>query len=197
MHKRSVAILGKGPSVKKCTKQFVDSFDEVAACGRPVFPGYEKYIGERVHWDFANRTSTPYSSEQYSKLGIIESFDTGGGSELHKAFDYDGVDPSTGIMAFHRYVKDPEYTKIALIGFDLFQTMSKMYYYKNEEFDPAVEWLWRDGTYDKEGRLTSVSGHSTEKTFEYLNTMFDQYKEKQFYVISSYPFKERENVKVL
>ena len=197
MSKKSIAILGKGPSVKKCTREFIDSFDEVAACGRPVFSGYEQFIGERVHYDFANRTSTPYSPQQMKKLGVLETIDTGSNTEIQRQFDYDGVDPSTGILAFHRFLKDPDYTKIAIIGFDLFQTMSKMYYYKNEEFDPAVGWLWRDGTYDKEGRLTIVSGHDTKKTFNYLNEMFEQYKDKQFYVISSYPFEEKENVKVI
>ena len=196
MSEKSIAILGKGPSVKKCTREFIDSFDEVAVCGRPVFSGYEKYVGTRAHYDFANRTSTPYTKED-ERLGVLESFDTGSGSSLQKDFDYDDIDPSTGILAFHYFLKKPEYTKIALIGFDLFQTMEKMYYYKNEEFDPAVDWLWKDGTYDSEGRLTIVSGHDTKETHEYLNSMFEKYKEKQFYVISSYEFKEKENVKVL
>lgn len=197
MSEKSIAILGKGPSVSKCTRDFIDSFDEVAACGRPVFSGYEQFIGNRVHWDFANRTSTPYTEEEKVRLGVIKTIDTGSNTQIQDQFDYDGVDPSTGILAFHHFLKRPEYTRIALIGFDLFQTMSKMYYYKNEEFDPAVDWLWRDGTYDKEGRLTIVSGHDTKETHLYLNEMFERYSEKHFYVISSYPFTEKENVKVL
>ena len=197
MSEKSIAILGKGPSVNKCTREFIDSFDEVAACGRPVFSGYEQFIGNRVHWDFANRTSTPYTEEEKAWLGVKKTIDTGSNTPIQEEFDYDDVDPSTGILAFHHFLKRPEYTRIALIGFDLFQTMSKMYYYKNEEFDPAVDWLWRDGTYDKEGRLTIVSGHDTKETHLYLNEMFERYSEKQFYVISSYPFTEKENVKVL
>ena len=42
---KSVAIIGKGPSVKRCKREFVESFDEVAICGRPVFDGYEEFIG--------------------------------------------------------------------------------------------------------------------------------------------------------
>ena len=49
MLEKSIAILGKGPSVARCTRKFIDSFDEVAICGRPVFDGYEEKIGERAH----------------------------------------------------------------------------------------------------------------------------------------------------
>ena len=197
MLEKSVAILGKGTSVERCTREFVDSFDEVVACCRPVFDGYENIIGSRAHYDFANRTSTPYTNEQKEKLGVRVSIDTGGGTNLRNEFKYKDLDPSTGILAFEYFVKDPTYTKIALIGFDLFQTMKKMYYYKNEEFDSAVDWLWEDGTYDSEGRLTIVSGHETELTYEYINHMIDTHKEKQFYIFSSYPFEEKDNLVIM
>ena len=72
-----------------------------------------------------------------------------------------------------------------------------MYYFKNEEFDPAVNWLWGIGTYEKEGRLTQKSLHDIDDTYEYLNAMFDSYKDKQFYILSSYQFNPTENLKVL
>ena len=197
MLEKSVAILGKGTSVERCTREFVDSFDEVVACGRPVFDGYENIIGSRAHYDFANRTSTPYTNEQKEKLGVRVSIDTGGGTNLRNEFKYKDLDPSTGILAFEYFVKDPTYTKIALIGFDLFQQGEKMYYFKNEEFDPAVNWLWGIGTYDKEGRLTEKSLHDIDDTYEYLNAMFDSHDDRQFYIFSSYPFIEKENLKVL
>tara|TARA_B100000287_G_C20621716_1_gene776186 strand:+ start:64 stop:654 length:591 start_codon:yes stop_codon:yes gene_type:complete len=194
---KSIAIIGKGPSVLRCTRNFVDSFDEVALCGRPVFQGYEKYIGSRGDYDFANRTSTPYSIEQKEILGIKKTIDTGGNTTIRDNFRYDDLDPSTGILAYDYFVSQEQYTKIAIIGFDLLQTMEKMYYFKNEEFDPAVNWLWHNGTYDYKGRLTIVSGHNTEKTYEYINQTFDKYKNKQFYVISSYPFEKKENVIII
>ena len=197
MRERSVAILGKGPSVKRCTKEFIDSFDTVVACGRPVFDGYEEYIGDRVHYDYSNRTSTPYTSQQRDELGIIKHIDTGSGTDIRNNFKFKDLDPSTGILAFHNFVTNPEYSSIALIGFDLLQTNKKMYYFKNEEFDPALDWLWENGTYDQDGKLTIVSGHNTERTYEYLNTMFDLHPEKKFYIISSYPFEKKKNVVVV
>ena len=152
MHNKSVAILGKGPSVKRCTKDFIDLFDLVVVCGRPVFDGYEAYIGERAHYDYSNRTSTSYTTEQKSKLGIRKWVDTGSGTD------------------------------------------EKMYYFKNKEFDPALNWLWKDGTYDEDGKLTITSGHNTERTYEYIMTMIDLHPEKRFYVFSSYDFTERKNL---
>lgn len=197
MLEKSVAILGKGPSVSRCTKEFIDSFDEVAACGRPVFLGYEHLIGNKAKYDFANRTATPYSEDEKNRLGIEYIIDTGSNTKIRDDFNHKNLDPSTGVLVFDYFLKREEYTKISLIGFDLFQTMEKMYYFKNEEFDPALQWLWNDGTYDQEGRLTIVSGHKTEETFNYFNDMFDLYSNKKFYIISSYSFEEKENVVVL
>jgi hypothetical protein len=194
MYKNSVAILGKGPSVKRCTKDFIDGFTVVVACGRPVFEGYESVVGNRAHYDYANRTSTSYTPKQVSRLGIREIVDTGSNTEIRKNFKYKDLDPSTGILAFHDFVTRSEYTTIALIGFDLFQTNKKMYYYKNNEFDKAVDWLWEDGTYDDEGRLTIESGHNTKLTHDYLVDMFSLYPEKKFYMFTSYPFEKRNNL---
>jgi len=194
---KSVAILGKGPSVLRSTKEFIDSFDEVAGCGMPLFKGYEQYIGNRLHYHFANQTGTPYTKEEEEELGIKQLINTADRTPIRDNFNYKDLDPSTGILAFDFFVQQSEYTEIGLIGFDLFQTMQKMYYFKNEEFDPAVDWLWKNGTYDHKGRLTRVSLHSTEKTYEYFNHVFDTNPDKQFYIFSSYPFEARKNVEVL
>ena len=199
---KSVIIIGKGPSVLRSTKKLVDSFDEVAGCGRPVFKDYEQYVGNRLHYHFANKTGTPYTKEEAESLGIKRLICTAKNSRRRKSFiernkGHDVVDPSTGVLAFDFFVEKEEYTKIGLIGFDLFQTKKRMYYFKNSEFDPAVNWLWENGTYDSKGRLTRVSGHNTQETYKYFNRIFDANKDKKFCIISSYPFVERENVEVL
>ena len=197
MHKKSVAILGKGPSVKRCTKKFIDKFNTVVGCGKPVFEGYEDIIGNNMQYDYSNKTSTDYSSLERDRLGVYNHVDTGSGSEVREKFKYKDLDPSTGILAFHDFVTNPNYTEIALIGFDLFQTNEKMYYFKNKEYDPAVDWLWADGTYDEDGRLTIVSGHDTNLTYEYLVSMFELYPEKKFYILSSYSFEKRDNLVIM
>ncbi|MBC8442655.1 MAG: hypothetical protein H8D80_00540 [Proteobacteria bacterium] len=197
MFNKSVAILGKGPSVSRCTQSFIDKFGTVVGCGKPVFDGYEDIIGNRMHYDYSNRTSTDYEFRERDRLGIIKTINTGSDSEIRKNFKYKNLDPSTGILAFHEYVTNPNYDIIAIIGFDLFQTNKKMYYFKNEDFDPAVDWLWADGTYDESGNLTTVSGHNTELTHEYLQSMFDLYPEKKFYIFSSYSFEKRDNLVIM
>ena len=47
MRKKTVAILGKGPSVGRCKKSFIDKFEHVVGCGKPVFKGYEHLVGDR------------------------------------------------------------------------------------------------------------------------------------------------------
>ena len=52
-------------------------------------------------------------------------------------------------------------------------------------------------TYDEKGNLTIVSGHDTDLTHEYLQSMFDLYPEKKFYIFSSYTFEKRENLVIM
>ena len=88
MFSKSVAILGKGPSVSRCTKSFIDKFHTIVGCGKPVFDGYEDNIGDRMHYDYANRTSTDYSYLERDRLGIMKTVDTGSDTEIRKKFKY-------------------------------------------------------------------------------------------------------------
>jgi hypothetical protein len=58
----SIAIIGKGHSAKRCTKEYVDSFDKVAFINVTWVSGFEKYISDRCHYLF---TST------YHNLGYV------------------------------------------------------------------------------------------------------------------------------
>lgn len=48
----SIVILGKGKSVKKITKEYVDSFDKVAFVNLLRVSGFEQYISNRCHYLF-------------------------------------------------------------------------------------------------------------------------------------------------
>ena len=202
---KSIAIIGKGPSTKRCRREFVESFDEVAICGRPVFDGYEEFIGERAHWDFLNNSATKYSNELVEKLGIVGHISTANPEvpalkdfcpEFYDAFQPGG--PSTGTAALDWFLRYGGYDKIALIGFDLFPVGEYLYYYKKEEWNPNTKYLLEPqfDEFDSEGLRLKPSGHKTELTFEYMNSMFDKHKDKTFYLITDYPFKERDNVKL-
>ena len=204
MLEKSIAILGKGPSVARCTRKFIDSFDEVAICGRPVFDGYEDKIGERATWDFANHTAVSYSYQRQESLGFPEFISVGSHDDLprknfspewNEKFAPDG--PSTGTVVFDWFVRSEKYAKIALIGFDLFPVNENLYYFKRQEWNPNMEYLFNNGTFDKNGKLLKESSHNTELTYEYMCSMFDTYKDKQFYIITDYPFEKRDNLKIM
>ena len=68
---KSVVIIGKGPSVKKSTKEFVDSFDDVAIINFPPMEDYNHLISNRAKYLFINAGSfRPYSRDFLNKLGL-------------------------------------------------------------------------------------------------------------------------------
>lgn len=195
---RSVIIIGKGASVQRCTKQYVDSFDEVAICGRPPYIGYEHLISNHADWDFTNDSGlVKYSPELMHKLGLKWHVNTGGDSPIKKEFKYKTLDPSTGILAFNFFAEIPEYTHIALVGFDLFQKNKRVYYFEFEDEHPSQHYLWYNGTYDKEMTYLKESGHKTDLTYEFITAQFKNYPDKKFSLITDYPFEKFDNVEMV
>ena len=75
----SIVIIGKGPSVQRCTEEFIDSFDEVAICNHPVYDGYEHLISNHAQYDFINvGDPNPYKKYRLESLGIKYIINTGG-----------------------------------------------------------------------------------------------------------------------
>ena len=60
-----------------------------------------------------------------------------------------------------------------------------------------MEYLFNDGTFNEDGKLLKESLHNTELTYKYMCSMFNTYKDKQFYIITDYPFEERDNLKIM
>lgn len=74
---KSVVIIGKGPSVSKSTKEFVDSFDEVAICNFPPMENYEHFISNRATYHFLNAGDPfPYRKDFINTLGLTHIFNT-------------------------------------------------------------------------------------------------------------------------
>jgi len=218
---KSIVIIGKGPSVQRCTKEFIDSFDEVAICNHPVYSQYEHLISNHADYDFINvGDPNPYKKKLLESLGIKYIINTGGRTimdppntilpsyniKYHPFYrgvclDYfkteHNLDPSTGIMAFHYFVSKPEYTKIGLVGFDLFQKGTPIYYFKKQEASKSLHYLWNRGSYDKNNKITFDSGHSVPKTYEYLINQIKEKKTKKFEIITNYPFEQVENLKIM
>lgn len=210
---KSIVIIGKGPSVQRCTKEFINSFDEVAICNHPVYDGYEHLISNHADYDFINvGDPNPYSQQRLQSLGIHTIINTGG-RYIHnppksivpdncsvqyfpfyrgRCLDYfknqHQLDPSTGIMAFHYFVNKPEYSKIALVGFDLFEKGTPIYYFKKEEASPSLQYLWQRKSYDENNIITFDSGHNVKNTYHYLIEQIKKNLHTKFEMITNYPF---------
>lgn len=199
MEYKSVIIIGKGPSIKRCTRKLVDMFDEVAICNRPKFEGYEDLIGERAHWDFVtNLVDIRYYSDDFKiRLGFKETILTGKNSELRNKFSYKDLDPSTGTLAFYYFLEKEEYNHIAMVGFDLFQKNKHFYYFKTEELTDNMKYLVDNGTFNESLIFTKESGHNSKLTKEYMSETFRNNPHKKFTLMSDYEFNSLKNLNLL
>lgn len=199
MVRKSIIIIGKGPSINRCNKDFVDSFDEVAICNRPIFEGYEHLISARAHYDFITNDVCirNYPESLKNKLGIKETIFTGDDSILRNNFSYKDLNPSTGTLAFHYFTQLKEYTHIALVGFDLFQLNKKVYYFKREEVIQPLAYLFEnDDVYSKDMKIIKEHGHDSKLTHDYMSDIFEKNKDTKFTLITDYPFESMKNVDV-
>lgn len=200
---KSIIIIGKGPSVLKSTKEFVDSFDEVAICNRPLYEGYEEYISDHADYDFCTNLQTvrQYTLEFIEKLGIKKTIATGLNSALRNNFEYKNLDPSTGILAFFYFLIQEEYSHICLVGFDLFEKNKKMYYFKPEELTSSLVYLYHNNTFSKDLVHLLDSGHNLELSFEFIVESFKKNKNKKFTIVSNFEgfdvCKNLENVHII
>jgi len=197
----SVVIVGKGVSVLNSTEEFINSFDEVAFCNFPPVKGYEKYIGTKCDWMFANMWDpNPYDPHAFSEMGIqailnthTKPFPDTNGNIASYNVEYSpnygtlvveefktkhGFDPSTGLQAFDFFVKNPDYDTIGLVGFDNFKVGQKAYYYSVEEVQPSLKYLYTNGDtpYTSDGIRREATKHgSTELMEMYIEESIAKY----------------------
>ena len=184
--KKSVAIIGKGPSVRYSTKDFIDSFDEVAICNFPPMENYQHLISNRATYHFLNAGAPfPYERDFLNNLGLRRIFNTSRdivppqksfipnhqviyfedyGVHVKKRYeDQYGFWPSTGVMAFDYFLNSPDHDTISLVGFDFFQPRESVYYFLKNETNPSLHYLWDNNTYSKDGKMLSTSAHGGDK----------------------------------
>ena len=220
---KSIVIIGKGPSLYRCTKEFIDSFDHVAIINRPIYEGYEHLISNHADFEFINDMTPHYSEEWKNKLNLKLTLNQiGSGFKeyykqwIHGKYGFDiSIDlyPDSGPSIFEHFVRNKEdkwslepllmeeYDKIGLVGFDL-KEVGKMGYYftKKEAFEYCsfLKHLFENGTYDENGIFRmDTSGNPQRQvncTAEYMNDTFKKYKDKEFHVISDYNFEKLDNL---
>jgi hypothetical protein len=201
---KSVVIIGKGPSVLKSTKEFVDSFDEVAICNFPPMEGYEQFIGTRATYHFFNsHDPNPYKKEILNALGLKYMFNTHTiphdgykrsfpDHEVKYVGDYGtrkvpqfksqyGFDPSTGIQAFDFFVTKKEFTAIGLAGIDFFKVSERGYYYPPAKVQPTLRYLYTSTgktPFDLEGTRILESLHDSKKSENFVHEMIEYYNKE-------------------
>ena len=201
--KKSVVIIGKGPSVKNCTKQIIDSYDQIAICNFPPMEGYEQYIGNKADYHFLNaHDPNPYNSELLNNLELKYMFNTheiphpgfkncfpqnevlynpnyGKVTVEHFIKNY-GFHPSTGTQAFYYFVTKPEYDTIGLVGFDFFKVGEKSYYYPPSEVQASLKYLYSDNNtpFNKKGIRVQENSHNSKKSENFTFDMVKKYNKK-------------------
>ena len=199
--KKSIVIIGKGPSVLKSTNSLIDSYDEVAICNFPPIEGYEQYIGTRAKYHFLNaHDPNPYKKHILNSLGLEYMFNTH--YAPHNGFpntfpdhpvkysnDYGekrvpefkrehGFDPSTGIQAFDYFVRREEYNIIGVVGFDFFKVGERGYYYDLKETQESHLYLYSNTTntpFNLDGIRTKENPHDSEKSEKFMKDMIKFY----------------------
>ena len=213
---KSIVIIGKGPSVRRSSKEFIDSFDEVAICNHPPYSGYDHLISDHADYHFLNAGDPhPYDRMTLDGLGISEIFNTSRwekplveeilpstgamyyptfGIDTIKHFEQYGFDewgPSSGVMAFSAFVDHKEYNKICLIGFDFFEKGKKNYYFEKDMANPNLHYLWENGTYSSDGKVLKTTHGGPEKTIDYLLGKIKNHPDKEFLIMSDYKWQEK------
>tara|TARA_R110000772_G_scaffold17946_1_gene49810 strand:- start:52906 stop:53556 length:651 start_codon:yes stop_codon:yes gene_type:complete len=197
----SIIIIGKGSSVGRCTKEFVDSHDEVAIINHIVYGGYEHLISNHADYIFCNRSGFRYNESMVQSLGLKEAIFTGKdnqrfdknispvkfiypkpnlGNHIIEEFD---VDPSSGMQGVYYLINQKKYNKISLVGFDFYEVGSTPYYFKPEEAPSDVKYLW--GGKWRGNKINIPSGHDTDKSIEMLLGLMGDNKDIEFEMITN------------
>ena len=77
---KSIIIFGKGPSLLRCTKDFVDEFDDIAICNYPFLNDFFKNLikDKEIKYHFANcgTFDERYTDKINKQLKIQNIFNT-------------------------------------------------------------------------------------------------------------------------
>ena len=198
---KSIVLLGRGSSVGKSTKEFIDSHDEVCIINYIIYRGYEELVSNHADYMFGNRTSLRYNTDEIVRLGLKEMVFTGKNDQRFDRIDPNlkvtypnpnirdvflneyGFDPSSGIQALYYFLEKNDYNKISLVGFDFYEVGSSPYYFKPEEASSEQQSLW--GNEYKGNKINVPSGHDTDKSINYLEGVIREYKDIEFQMISN------------
>lgn len=197
---KSVIIIGKGPSVLKSKRNWVESFKEAAMINAVPFEGYEEHIGNKAAWWFRNWSCTWYPDEYLQSLELKYVVNTTNkmhsGSKRSSFPDlfprhitclfpnyFDDIkkkhqfDPTSGLVAFEYFVRE-NYQKIGMVGIDLYTVGINRYFHEEQMQEvPSL--------------------HDMGKTLEYMNKTMKDNPQIKFEILSYANFNDLPNVKIV
>tara|TARA_Y100000590_G_C15665896_1_gene994417 strand:- start:1000 stop:1674 length:675 start_codon:yes stop_codon:yes gene_type:complete len=211
--KKSIIIFGKGPSLLKCKKEFVDKFDDIAICNYPVLNTffYNLIKNRTITYHFANcgTFDERYTDKINKLLNIQYIINTNKGINNYKNYlenkskftkqnirvfmeqyfktNYN-LDPSTGTMCLYFILLTNKYNKISLVGFDNFKKGEQVYYYKPEEYNKNIKYLINKNIITKNGVFNIQSLHDSNKTQQFYEDIFKKYENIKFELITNIKF---------
>lgn len=216
---KSIIIFGKGPSLLKCTKDIVNSYDDIAICNYPVLNDffYNLIQNRTINYHFANcgTFDERYNDNINNLLQIQGIYNTNktnayidyiSNKDLFKDNLYNTVreyffnnfdlDPATGTMAIQYILNLNKYDKICLVGFDNFQKGLPWYYYNPDLYNPKLTYLLGNQI-TKEGIYNQISAHCPEKTLQYYLHIIQNNKNIQYTFITNLLLPNIDNLKVI
>ena len=209
---KSIIIFGKGPSLERCTKEFVDKYDDIAICNYPyVNELFNSFIKDKkIKYHFANcgTFDERYTDQMNTLLKIEGIYNTNKKSAIKykqflnnkmifkenireaqvEYFKQFNLDPNTGTMALQYILDTNLYNKIALVGFDNFKKGDQKYYYQPKHYNNKIFYLINQNVVTKKGIYNQISLHSPIQTKKYYEHVFSHYSNIQFNCISNINF---------
>jgi len=198
---KSLIIIGKGYSVTRCTKKFVDSHDEVCIINSPVYDGYEHLISNHADYLFTNKTGITYTPKLVGALGLKKMFFSGHSYQKFQRLtpNVDTIYPSpnlyenilsnenfkasTGIQALTYFINLKDYEEISIVGFDFHEIGTSPYYYNVNEAHPEMRYLWNNKW--KNNIINEASGHGEVESINYMDKLIKENNNISFKMISN------------
>jgi hypothetical protein len=198
---RSCVVVGKGPSILKTTPDYINRFDDVIICNKPIWDGYEKYIPKKAAVQFTNNSTDRFSEDEIKEFGIKEIVSTAAPEQqldvpeyynrlvtitypdfepgpnrtiIFRTLSGNVFSPSTGVIAFSYAIQSRKYKIISMVGFDLMNKGDRMYYFEPEHLQSNLHYLFDQGAILKDGFVYNQENGHDQHALEYIKELVQE-----------------------
>ncbi|MFW6242820.1 MAG: hypothetical protein ACOC2W_01540 [bacterium] len=199
-----IILIGRGSSVLRSTRQFVEEHDLICIVNKLIFTGYEKYVGNNADIQFRNGTCGLYSEKEIKTLKLKKIIYTHTNNKFpsypqhYKGIEIItpkppiknkineimyGLDPSSGISGLYYILTKYDVDLLSIVGFDYYELNQPPYYFKPKEADNELKYLWNKKY--KNNIINVKSGHDTDKSIEFTKIMINQYPDIHFNLMTN------------